>query len=82
MKLLNLIPVVFLALACSCGGGGKDPVPESASITLSPSSFSCDEKAQTGSLSDAGSEKRIYRRMPILDEPRSAPEYSLLLLCA
>ena len=45
--MIKLIPVFFLALACH-GGGGDDPVTETVSI--SPSSLSCSQEAQTLTL--------------------------------
>lgn len=76
MKLLNYIPVIFLTLACACGGGGKDPVPESATISLSPSSLSCDEGAQTLSLNVTASDAFQVYAADGVDWVTVEPSYS------
>lgn len=51
MRAIHLLPLLFLTLACACGGGGDKEVPsKTESVTVTPSSLSCDQNAQTLTL--------------------------------
>jgi len=51
MRTIHLLPLLFLTLACACGGGGDKEVPsKTESVTVTPSSLSCDQNAQTLTL--------------------------------
>jgi len=51
MRTIHLLPLLFLTLACACGGGGDKEVPsKTESVTVTPSSLSCDQNEQTLTL--------------------------------
>jgi len=51
MRAIHLLPLLFLTLACACGGGGDKEVPsKTESVTVTPSSLSCDQNEQTLTL--------------------------------